>query len=121
MVGLEPHHPSALRFEHHFFKSPVKDENKILAREITPEAAYFNRRNFIRAGVLAASAVATAAVYRKLNPVGTSTVATVQTAKIEGIVTNAAADSPVALTNESTVAAAPANSGFHVNEPQTSL
>ena len=32
--------------------------------------AYFNRRRFIQAGILAGSAVATGLVYRRLNPVG---------------------------------------------------
>ena len=101
----------------------MNDENKILNREITPEAVYFNRRNFIRAGVLAASAVATGVVYRKLNPVGTATAKTVATAKIEGIVTNPPA-APIVnagTTNQNAAAAAPDNSGFHVDEPMTSL
>jgi hypothetical protein len=51
----------------------LRDENKILSREVTPPSVYFNRRNFIRAGILAASTVATGIVYRKLNPVGTGT------------------------------------------------
>ncbi|HZF00765.1 MAG TPA: protein-methionine-sulfoxide reductase catalytic subunit MsrP [Methylomirabilota bacterium] len=86
---------------------PLKNENKILSREITPPALYFNRRNFIRAGILTASAVATGVVYRKLNPVGTTKVKAIETAKIEGITTNS-------------VAAAD-NSGFRVDEEQTSL
>lgn len=86
----------------------MKDPNKILAREITPPETYFNRRNFIRAGILAASAVATGVVYRKLNPVGTETAKTIQTAKIENVV-----KPPVTATND--------NSGFTVNEPETSL
>ncbi len=35
--------------------------------EITPESVYFNRRNLIKAGLLAASTVATGWVYRRLN------------------------------------------------------
>src|SRR5580692_10307211 len=81
----------------------MKDKNKILSREITPPALYFNRRNFIRAGVLAASAVATGALYRRLNHVSTTTV---KTAQIEGL---------AKATN------APTNSGFTVNEPETSF
>jgi hypothetical protein len=46
----------------------VKEPNKISSREVTPAAVYFNRRMFIRAGALAASAVATGMVYRRLNP-----------------------------------------------------
>jgi sulfoxide reductase catalytic subunit YedY len=85
----------------------VKDHNRILSREITPSALYFNRRNFIRTGILAASALATGVVYRKLNPVGTNTGRHVQTPKIQGITTSAITD-----TN---------NTGFRVDEPETSL
>ena len=35
--------------------------------EITPPSVYFSRRNFMRAGVLTASAVATGLIYRRLN------------------------------------------------------
>jgi methionine sulfoxide reductase catalytic subunit len=86
----------------------LKDENKILAREVAPPSVYFNRRNFIRAGVLAASAAATGVVYRKLNPVGTDTGPPVQTAKIAGV-----QKLVVTQTNDA--------SGFTVNEPETSL
>jgi sulfoxide reductase catalytic subunit YedY len=81
----------------------LNDENKILAREVTPPSVYFNRRNFIRTGILAASAVATGVVYRKLNHVSTTTV---KTTAIQGL---------TAAKN------APADSGFTVNEPETSL
>ena len=81
----------------------MKDENKILAGEITPPSVYFNRRNFIRTGILAASAVATGVAYRRLNHVSTTTV---KTAAIQGLTT---------VTN------APADSGFTVKEPETSL
>ncbi|MFO0978099.1 MAG: protein-methionine-sulfoxide reductase catalytic subunit MsrP [Planctomycetaceae bacterium] len=36
--------------------------------EVTPPELYFNRRRFLRAGAIAASTVATAAVYRWFNP-----------------------------------------------------
>jgi sulfoxide reductase catalytic subunit YedY len=45
----------------------LKEPNKIPAGEITPPALFFNRRKFIQTGILAASAVATGAVYRQLN------------------------------------------------------
>lgn len=35
--------------------------------EVTPENIYLNRRTFMKAGVLAATTVATGLVYRKLN------------------------------------------------------
>ena len=80
----------------------MKDTHKISAREITDSAVYFNRRNFIRTGILAASAVATGVAYRRLNHVATGEV---ETARIEGLTT--------AVTNAAT--------GFRVDEPETSL
>jgi sulfoxide reductase catalytic subunit YedY len=41
---------------------------EIKPSEITPESIYFNRRNFIKAGVFAGSALATAGTYRFFNP-----------------------------------------------------
>jgi sulfoxide reductase catalytic subunit YedY len=82
----------------------LKESNKISAREVTPEAVYFSRRTFIRAGILAASAVATGVAYRHLNPVGRGKL---ETAAIQGVIappsTNADAN------------------GFRVNEAETSL
>ncbi len=43
-------------------------ENKIKSSEITPENVYFNRRSFLRAGLLAGTTLATAGVYRYFNP-----------------------------------------------------
>lgn len=82
----------------------MKNENKIASGEITPPAVYFNRRTFMRAGILAASAVATGLVYRNLNHVASGTV---KTAAIQGLT------KPDAPPGD--------NSGFHVNEPETSL
>ena len=42
---------------------------KIPSSEITPREVYFDRRTFLRGGILAASAAATAVAYRKLNGV----------------------------------------------------
>jgi sulfoxide reductase catalytic subunit YedY len=80
----------------------LKEPNKISASEITDPAIYFNRRNFIRKGILAASAVATGAVYRRLNHPATGVV---NTARIEGLTT--------AATNDA--------GGFSVSDPETSL
>ena len=41
---------------------------KIPSSEITPESVYFNRRNFIKAGIFAGTSIATAAAYRFFNP-----------------------------------------------------
>jgi methionine sulfoxide reductase catalytic subunit len=81
----------------------VKDSNKISRSEITDPAVYFSRRKFIRAGILAASAVATGAAYRYLNPVGRGKV---DTPKIQGLTKPTAAEDA---------------RGFRVNEPETSL
>jgi sulfoxide reductase catalytic subunit YedY len=43
--------------------------DKIPAREITPRDVYLNRRAFIRGGIVAAGAAATAVLYRKINGV----------------------------------------------------
>jgi len=47
---------------------PVNDP---LDREVTPRELYFNRRTVMRGGVVAASAVATGLIYRRLNGVDT--------------------------------------------------
>jgi methionine sulfoxide reductase catalytic subunit len=43
----------------------IKKPGDILSSEITPEATYLNRRNFIRAGILGASTLLTAQLYRQ--------------------------------------------------------
>ncbi len=82
----------------------MKEPNKISNREVTPADVYFNRRTFIRAGILAASAVATGVAYRRLNPVAAGKV---NTPVIQGIT------KPDATTAEA--------AGFRVNEPETSF
>ena len=83
----------------------MNEPDKTPAREITPASAYFNRRTFIQTGILAASAVATGLVYRRLNhPAAGKVVST----RLEGLTAAAA--------NETTGA-----SGFRVSEPETSL
>jgi sulfoxide reductase catalytic subunit YedY len=82
----------------------LKDQNKIAPNEITPPAVYFNRRNFVRAGILAATGVATGVAYRSLNHPARGKVKT------------------VALQGLTKPAAAPGDtSGFRVDEPETSL
>ncbi|MGD1085560.1 MAG: protein-methionine-sulfoxide reductase catalytic subunit MsrP [Verrucomicrobiota bacterium] len=81
----------------------MKDSNKISPGEITDPALYFNRRNFLRAGIVAASAVATGLVYRRLNPVPTNVV---DTPVIQGI---------------TMPAAGPDAAAFRATDPPTSL
>ena len=82
----------------------MKEPNKISSSEITDPAVYFNRRNFVRTGILAASAVATGLVYRRLNPVATGTV-----------------DTPLIAGLTKPAASAADASGFRVAEAETSL
>jgi methionine sulfoxide reductase catalytic subunit len=77
---------------------------EIPERDVTPPELYFNRRAIMRAGVVAGSALATAAVYRWLNPVAEVNTASAPTIELEP------------------VAAAPdelAKSGFRVDEELT--
>ncbi len=78
----------------------MTDGIKIPGREITPPETYFNRRTFMRAGVLAASTVATGLIYRRVNRVSE---VVVRTAELAGLTTQQA----------------PPNSGFFVDEPKT--
>ena len=70
----------------------MKEANKISGREVTRPAVYFNRRNFMQTGILAASAVATGLVYRRLNHPGTGAI---KTARIEGLTPPATNDASV--------------------------
>ncbi len=78
---------------------------RIHPSEITPPAVYFNRRNFLRGGAVAAGAVATGLLYRRWNTVE---LAEVNTAAIDGVV---AAPEP----------AAGDTSGFHATDRPNSL
>ena len=69
--------------------------------EITPERVYFNRRAFMKAGILAATTAATGLVYRRLNSPSDKAVNTAVIAAAP--------------------ATAPASSGFRVDEAMTSL
>jgi sulfoxide reductase catalytic subunit YedY len=55
---------------------------EIKSSEITDEKTYLNRRNFIRAGVLAGTTLATAGVYRFINPPPPKEVVTAQISEI---------------------------------------
>ncbi len=69
-----------------------------LERDITPHETYLNRRTFLRAGLVAATAATSALIYRRLNAVE---LATGESAPLAGLVT------------------APHASGFRVDEPMT--
>lgn len=84
----------------------MREANKISNREVTDPAVYFNRRKFIKAGVLAASAVATGVAYRHLNPVGTAGKQKINTALIPGVTKAPGTSEP---------------SGYRINEPETPL
>ncbi|MDR3456988.1 MAG: protein-methionine-sulfoxide reductase catalytic subunit MsrP [Verrucomicrobiae bacterium] len=86
----------------------MKTPDKISPGEVTPPRVYLNRRKFLEAGILAASAVATGLVYRQLNH---HAAGKVRTTKLAGL-TPAATPGP-AGTN--------ASDGFHVDEPSTSF
>lgn len=57
--------------------------NRIKSSEITPEETFLNRRNFIRAGVLAGTTLATAGIYRFINEPAPPAVETAQIAVVE--------------------------------------
>jgi len=61
----------------------IKKPDDIKSSEITPEETYLSRRNFIRAGLLAGTTLATAGIYRFINPPPTPEVVTAQIANIE--------------------------------------
>lgn len=46
----------------------MKAEKEIKPSEVTPESVYLNRRNFMRAGLLGGTALATTGLYKWLNP-----------------------------------------------------
>lgn len=77
--------------------------------KVTPPEVYFNRRTFIKAGVIAASLAVTSAVYRRLN--GLPPV-TVEKPKLAGLVQPATANSEY----PTTIASA-----FHTDETETSF
>lgn len=61
----------------------IKKPDDIKSSEITDETTYLNRRNFLRAGLLAGTTLATAGVYKYFNP---PPAPEVKTAQIENIV-----------------------------------
>ena len=77
--------------------------------KVTPPEVYFNRRAFIKAGVIAASLAVTSALYRRLN--GLPDV-TVEKPKLAGLVQAATATSEYPTT---------ISSAFRTNETETSF
>ncbi len=65
--------------------------------EITPPSVYFNRRNFLKAGAVALSAVATGAVYRQLNGLPPPTVEAPKLAGLQNAA-SVASDLPASIT-----------------------
>jgi methionine sulfoxide reductase catalytic subunit len=61
----------------------IKKTDGIKSSEITPEETFLSRRNFIRAGLLAGTTLATAGIYRFINPPPAPEVVTAQIANIE--------------------------------------
>lgn len=61
----------------------MQSSRNSLSREVTPLEGYLNRRNFLRAGLAAATAVSTGMAYRFLNRPGT---AVVETPRLAGVV-----------------------------------
>jgi sulfoxide reductase catalytic subunit YedY len=92
----------------------IKKPSGIRGSEITDEATYFNRRTFLRAGILAASATATGWVYRKLNPRPRPT-----TQSPRPLTDLALAPKPEPATG--TRPAAQSTAGFVTDEPRTSF
>jgi len=79
----------------------MKKQSDPHSSEITPEHIYLNRRNFIKAGVLAATSVATGLIYWQLNSPSDKTVRTEQIDVVKK--------------------SGPANSGFRVDETPTTF
>ena len=77
----------------------MTSDDKRLEREITPRELYLNRRTVMRGGIVAASAAATAWLYRRLN-------------RVDQVTTERP---PI----EHLVAAPQGSSGFRVDEPMT--
>ncbi|HEY7088833.1 MAG TPA: protein-methionine-sulfoxide reductase catalytic subunit MsrP [Tepidisphaeraceae bacterium] len=79
----------------------IKKPSDIPSSDITDESTYLNRRNFIRAGVLVATTVATGAAYRALTPVR-----------------RRRSDQPL-LANLAPTTQSDMSAAFHTDEPQT--
>jgi methionine sulfoxide reductase catalytic subunit len=72
----------------------IKKASDIKSSEITDEKTYLSRRNFIRAGFLAATTLGTGALYRFFNPPPAKEIATAQIEDIKQAAEFRAADAP---------------------------
>lgn len=72
-------------------------KDKILSSEITPEHVYLNRRNFIRAGLLAGTTLATGLTYRYFNSAVTGEQQTSDIANLKPADVQPAGDPPNSL------------------------
>jgi len=78
--------------------------------KITPPSLYFNRRSFLKAGAIAATAAATGIIYRQLNSLPQRPP---EEAPLEGLTTTAPSTNPADALDPSITRA------FNVNEPKT--
>jgi methionine sulfoxide reductase catalytic subunit len=91
----------------------IGKRSRIPAGEITDEGTYLNRRLFLRAGVVAASAAATGWVYRKINPLPANE-------QLPQALANFIVPDTQPTTQQS-IAARQSAAGFTVDEPRTSF
>jgi sulfoxide reductase catalytic subunit YedY len=83
----------------------IKKPDDIPENQITPPEIYFNRRTFMRAALLAGTALGTGLVYRKLNP--SRSHISVEQPALENVVTNTS----IATTEAATTTIADAGAG----------
>ena len=76
-------------------------KEKILSSEITPENVYLNRRNFIRAGLIAGTTLATGLTYRYFNPAapGQNSTQEIEGVKTSDLTSLDLADAPNSFTD----------------------
>jgi sulfoxide reductase catalytic subunit YedY len=96
--------------------------------QITPESTYLNRRNFLRAGILAATAAATGYLYHQFNSPPKTNIIPPHLADIPDLITVNQATTAPATTRASNASKNPAQSptpedrsGFATDEPQTTF
>ena len=88
----------------------MTDADRQLQREITPPEIYLNRRAFMKAGILVATAAATGFVYKRINGLPAATTETPPIADLP----------PTTGPTTGPAAVASGHAGFFVDEPKTS-